>query len=71
MFGKHISEGFYWCHSQSEVNNVLVNLRNGNDPKRNKRLEIIKDYFEFGEKTSIENIRDIILDDYNSQKLEK
>ena len=71
MFGKHISEGFYWCHSWSEVNNVLVNLRNGNDPKRNKRLEIIKDYFEFGEKTSIENIRDIILDDYNSQKLEK
>ncbi len=63
-FGKHIAEGYYWCHNWDEVNNVLNSLRNGNDPKAKIREDVMNQYFYFGSKTSPELIRDFLLEDY-------
>ncbi len=66
LFGKHISEGFYWCHSRNEVDSILKSLRNDNDPKAEKRESVIDNYFYFAHKSAASMIEDTLLKDYFS-----
>lgn len=46
-FAKHkgYTDGFYWAENWNDVNNLLDMLRNGNDPLKQKRQELIKSEF--------------------------
>lgn len=44
-FGERLSRGFYWVRNQQELDQILLDLRNGNDPLRELRSEIIAELF--------------------------
>jgi len=64
VFGKHIAEGYYWCHSWDEVGSVLQSLRNGNDPKASERERVIEQYFYFPDKSAATMIQEYLFKDY-------
>ena len=65
IFGQHLLDAYYICQSWNEVNNVLLELRQGNDPRASKREQIINKYFCFEPKSSV-LIKKCLKDDYMS-----
>lgn len=68
-FGLKIKEGYYICRNWIEVLNTLESLKNGNDPKKELRKQVIEENFYISKSTSsAQRIRDILLEDYESYK---
>lgn len=44
-----IGEGFYWAESWDDVYKYLIDLKNGIDPLKNKRMELIKNNFNISD----------------------
>lgn len=57
-------KGFYWVENWNELHNVLEMLKNGSDPLRETRLELIKSEFNLSEKGAGYLIKKAIKEDY-------
>lgn len=64
-YAKKMAEGFYWAKSWDEVNKYIEMLKNGNDPLKEKRQELIKEIFVLPEGGSGKLISEIIKEDFN------
>jgi len=65
-FGEYISNGFYVCSDEKQVEGIMHDLLNGNDPKKALREEVIKKGFYFGSTTAVREIRDYLINDYTA-----
>jgi GT2 family glycosyltransferase len=65
-FGRSISRGLYRCHNWDEIENVLRNLREENDPKRGVREQVVFEDFYLGDSSAAERIKNVLLEDYYS-----
>lgn len=63
-FATKLSEGFYWAKNMEEVQKHLDNLRQGIDPLKEKREEIIKSEFYIPEKGSGYEIKEVLKKDF-------
>ncbi|GHV43963.1 hypothetical protein AGMMS49546_27080 [Spirochaetia bacterium] len=63
-FSRRLSEGFYWAHSWNEVVNYLHMLQCGNDPLREKRMEIINSAYYIPDMGSGNKIKNILKEDF-------
>ena len=65
-FSRKLSEGFYWVHNWQELQNTLDMLRVGNDPLKEKRMQLINSCFYIPEEGSGQSIKEIIKKDFES-----
>lgn len=63
-FSRKLSEGFYWVHSWQELKNTIEMLKNGNDPLKEKRQEIIKNEFYIPNEKVGFTIKELIKKDF-------
>lgn len=64
-----LSEGLYMADNEKELLQLLAMLRNGSDPLKEKREELIQKYLLNYEETAAKNIVQMIYDDANSVDL--
>lgn len=65
-FSRKLSEGFYWVHNWQELQNTLDMLRTGNDPLKEKRMQLINSCFYIPKEGSGQSIKEIIKKDFES-----
>ena len=57
---KLLMNGFYIAESWDKIENILVDLRNGNDYLYKKRQELLKEVFYLPKESASEQIKNII-----------
>lgn len=60
---RKLSEGFYWVKNKHELFETLDKIKNGYDPLKEKRQELIKTQFQISDKTAGMKITEIIKKD--------
>ena len=63
-FTTNLSEGFYWAYNWDDVKKYLEQLKSGNDPLREKRLQIKKNEYFIPPEGAGNRIKNLILDDF-------
>lgn len=66
-FAEKLSEGFYWVNNWQELQQTFDMLKKGNDPLKQKRLEIIKSQFDVSKEGAGHAIAAIIKKDVKGQ----
>ena len=63
-FAKAISKGFYWAKDWAELEGFLKDLKNGIDPLRETRQELIRNSYQIPEGGSGKKIAELIKEDF-------
>jgi len=63
-FGSNMAKGFYWVHNWKELKNTLNMLKNGNDPYKKTREEVIQKYFYINPQGTGHTIKELIKKDF-------
>lgn len=67
-FSRKVAEGFYWVRNWDELKKTIEMLKSGNDPRKEKRREIIKSEFYIPEIGAGETIKNIIKGDFYGKR---
>ena len=66
---RKLSEGFYWVHNWEELRKTLIALKNGHDPLKEKRLELIKKEIYMPPQGAGYTIKEWIKRDYDDSQI--